>query len=270
MKRTLSLITLVAICSAMMVSCKNTKSNEPTSEEIQAQKAALADSVLALIDNISNQYITLSDSGDFIYYTELSDEEKIVKPDYLLDLGEADNFINQNQKENALAIYYVEYFVRLVYDMPTDEAKEVIAKLAADVNYPSGIDVYSYDRTNSEVATDIYNAFKERGEVDVYWQYVNALLDETAYLLAKNPVFLEKASEEQYAALYKEFECLASAIQILAPYDEEMKLITDTNSTLSEEYWENMKEDFSSIETAKKVCESDKYNFIARRNALLQ
>jgi len=56
MKRTLTIFTLAAICAAMMVSCKNTKTTEPTPEEIQVQKQALADSVLAQMDALYEAY----------------------------------------------------------------------------------------------------------------------------------------------------------------------------------------------------------------------
>jgi len=134
MKRTLTLIALVAICCAMMVSCKNTKTTEPTPEEIQAQKVALADSVLAEIDAFADEYMLASDNAFFIADYELTEEEKLVKPDYLLEPSFANTLVTKSQKVNALAFYLADIQVRKLYDMPMEEAKEVIAKLAIELN----------------------------------------------------------------------------------------------------------------------------------------
>jgi len=135
MKRTLTLITCAAVCCAMMVSCKNAKTAEPTQEEIQAQKQALADSVLAQIDAIADEYFVVSESAFRIPEFKLSEEEKMVKPDYLLEPSFANTLVTKSQKVNAMAIYIVELAIRKIYDIPMDEAKEVIAKLAVELNY---------------------------------------------------------------------------------------------------------------------------------------
>jgi len=141
MKRTFQFLAFVAICSAMMVSCKNTKQSEPTLEEIQTQKVALADSVLAKIDAFAGKFIDASE-GDFrIVNFELNEEEKMVKPDYLLDPSFANTLVTKSQKVNALAIFLVELTVREIYDMPLEETQEVMAKLAVEIDHPVDVNI---------------------------------------------------------------------------------------------------------------------------------
>ncbi len=272
MKHTLSIIAIMAICCAMMVSCKSAKSNEPTPEDIQAQKVALADSVLAQIDAYVEQYAELSDQGDFLYTIELNDKEKAVKPDYLLDLGLADTFVTRDQKIAALCIYFLEYYVRAMYDMPTEEAQAVIGKLVVDVNFPQGTGAYSDDIKTSQVVKENYRILKERGEESFFWQCVNALLIETNYLLSKDPeLFFSKISEEQFDSFNKEFNCLSSAINALLPYDEEIQQMRNNFlTTYSDEEKANIVNDFASFSIAKETYKSNKYRFIEVRSALLQ
>jgi len=95
-------ILTMAVLAVLTISCKNTKTTEPTPEEIQAQKVALADSVLAQIDEYAEQFSKTRD-GYLLNLFALTDEEKIIKPDYLLEPSEVSKFITKTQKVNALA-----------------------------------------------------------------------------------------------------------------------------------------------------------------------
>jgi len=136
MKRSLTLVALVAICCAMMVSCRHTKNTEPAPEDLQEQKQALADSVLARIDDLVNEYYDATSKTFSFRNLELTETEKMVKPDYLLDPAVANTLVTRTQKINAIAIYMVEYGVRKGFDMPLDEVEEVTAKLLADIYTP--------------------------------------------------------------------------------------------------------------------------------------
>jgi len=119
---------------------------EPTPEEIQAQKVALADSVLTQIDAIANQIFDAGSNSVRFKSMELTENVKMIKPDYLLDLSIANQLVTKSQKVNALGIYIVDYSIRTIYDMPLDEAKEVIIKLATEVS--SSFDVEEYINEN--------------------------------------------------------------------------------------------------------------------------
>jgi len=194
MKRTFTLFAVMAICFAMMVSCKN-KTNEPAPEEIEAQKVALADSVLAEIDSLSEQYFDASTKSFKLKEVELTEDEKLVKPDYLLDPSVADTLITKVQKVNALAIYSVELGIRKMYDMPTEEIKEVLLKLAADVNHPIDVDFLISNATSSEKLKKEYEVCKERGDIAYFWQFEEAVITEIEYVIAQNPeLFINKIS----------------------------------------------------------------------------
>jgi len=274
MRRTLTLFACVAICSAMMVSCKNTKSNEPTPEEIQAQKVALADSVLAEIDAIVDEYMLASDNAFRIANYELTEEEKMVKPDYLLEPSVASTLATKSQYVNALAMYLTDLTVRKIYDMPLDETNEVIAKLAVEINHPIDINITSgFGIQLSEKIKKEYEACKERGDLAYFWQFQNATVAEVGYVIAQNPeLFFSKITEEQWQAFVKRTNEVIKAMREIAKYDEEMadvlEAFNQTRVFSSDE--EKLSVDNTSIESAKQhlIAKRDKIN--AKRNALLQ
>jgi len=270
MKRTFQFLALVAISSAMMVSCKN-KQSEPISEDIQAQKVALADSVLAQIDALYEEYEDASAKGYLWGDIVLTEEEKIVKPDYLLEPLFASTLATKSQKVNALAFYLADLPIRKMYDMQVEEVKEAIVKLAIELNHPIDFKGDTYSKTPvSEIVRKEYEACRERGDLTYFWQFQNAILRETEYLLSKNAdLFLNKISDAQVSEFDRRWDNFIDAVKVLAEYDDEMRLVLNTIYLPSNrEEFDNMY--YSSKEAAAEMYRSNKFQFIERRNALLQ
>jgi len=273
MKRTLTLIACVAVCCAMMASCKSAKTAEPTSEEIQAQKVALADSVLAEIDALAEQFYDTQSKSFSIKSMKLTDAEKMIKPDYLLNPSVASTLVTKSQKINALAIYFVELSVRMLYEMPCDEVKEVIARLAAEVNHPiEGESLMSNAPASDKIKRE-YEICKERGELAYFWQFKDALIVEIDYIMSQNPeLFFNNITEEQWQAFHSGRLIRRKAIVELAKYDEEMAIVlnqSDKNKiTVSSD--EELKRILQSKDSVKQFRIATKDKYTARRNALLQ
>ena len=50
--------------------------------------------------------------------------------------------VTKSQKMNALAILMMERPIRMAYGMPIEEINEVIARFAAEVNYPVSFPIF--------------------------------------------------------------------------------------------------------------------------------
>lgn len=253
MKRTFYLIALVTICSSMIASCVNNKAKEPAVEEIQQKKQALADSVLAEIDKISEKYVEASATGFRVRGFELTEKEKQIKPDFLLDPALVNTFLTKSQKINAMAIYFVEQGIRKIYDMPQDDATGAIVKLAAELGHPVEKDFWLSDAPTSEKVKREYASFKEMGDLAYFWQFQNAIILEYDYLVAQNPeLFFSKISEEQWQSFYQKRLARLEAIEELAKYDESMaqvwEFINKNRVTASDE---ERDQENQSIELAK-------------------
>jgi len=276
MKRTLTLIALIAICSSMMVSCKNnskkSQSQKPTSEEIQQQKQALVDTVLAKIDELALQYQNAREDCFRFRKMILTDEEKKVKPDYLLDPSVAKTLVTKSQKINALAIYIADIGIYKAYDMPYDDVRDAALKLAADLNAPFDFENTTSNEPVSKKMKSRYDAFRERGELSFFWQLEYAIVFEIYYIIANNPdLFFSKMTEEEYQALIVAKRARLAAIEELAKYDDEMAQVwafRNKDRVIATDEERDRKD--QSIESAKQYIIANKDKYIAKRNALLQ
>jgi len=274
MKKSYILIALAMVAALSVVSCKcsSNKSQEPTQEEVQEMKQALADSVLAEIDEIAERYWDAQGKSSIIQSTILTDEQKMIKPDYLLDPSVANTLVTKSQKINALAISVVDIAVCKVYDMPYEELQEAAAKLAADLNVPFDVQFSNGNAPLSEKIKATYNACKERGEVSLFWQFENAGIYETNYIISQSPeVYLGKITDEQWQAFYKARHARLDAVAKLAKYDEEMALLAEfSNNNKVKASIEDKNRKNQSIEFAKHFYSANKDKYATKRNALLQ
>lgn len=265
MKKHYIFVAMVMVVALATVSCKN-KKQEPTQSEIQEQKAEIRDDILERIDGFAMQYIDASNQVFNIGEFELTAAEKKQKPGYLLDPADANKLITRLQKTNAMAVYMIEFGVRKLYGMPTDQTKEVINKLSSDIGYPIDPDIQP-----SENIKNSYKICKDRGDLAYFWAFQNAMTKEVNYIIANNPdLFFSKVTEPQWQAFYESTEHMWSAIEELAPYDAEVSAIlqwrNDNRLTKSGEEWKTVN---SSLQTAKEFHIANKDKFIDDRNALL-
>jgi len=272
MKRTFVLFAFIAISSLAVVSCRNANSNEQPSEDVQDQRLVLEENVLSVIDNLAAEYQQAWYRGDFALNLVLSDEEKLVKPDYLLETGLAPTFLTKRHKTAALAYYLVDYLVKTAYEMPLGESREVISKLSADINYPIDMDNLQYDITapESNGIIDAYNTLKARDELDLFWKFQFAFLKEVEYLFTMNPeLYLSKLNDEQLQATTDYWNYFADALNILAEYDQEIAMMVEISNPdgLSNEDFESS---FETRAATLQTYKEDRFNELEQRNALLK
>ena len=264
----------LAMVAAMTVSCKNNNKKakeaaEATEEVVEAAKTILADDVLATLDEIAKPFIDDAGKVDVqqIIAANLTEKEKLVKPDYLLDPSEVKTLVTKSQKINALAILLIEYPIRNAYEMPVDDAKEAIARLTADLNHPISVE----DRDSmsvSEKVAESYRKCKENGELPYFWQFEFAVQTEADYLISKNyDVFFRSLDEEQYASFLKKITTVVNAVETLAKYDAEVKHALDIFNANRVNTFDISK---VTMEDGKKFFSERKDVFAARRAALLK
>lgn len=269
-------IVLALLTTLPLVSCRNSanhRTKAPTAEEVLGEKNVLAESILATIDHLAEKYIEVSDSAAIIPLFTLTDEEKMVKPDYLLAPEAAGTMLTKSQKTSALAIYIMENIVRQHYGMATDETSEAIQRLAIELNYPINGEYLTSDSLASDKIRKEYEKCRNNGDIPYFWQFQDAILVETEYLIAQNPdIFLRSISDDDLAAFNRQWSYFRTAVRQLAEYDEEMSNICRrfaldhpgmTDSEVDSLY-------FSTVDTAIGTYRSDKSTFTARRNALIQ
>ena len=265
--------------AAMSVSCKNNnrkakETSEATAEVVEAAKTILTDDVLATLDELAESFKNEENVVDVqsIITSSLTEEEMLVKPDYLLEAAQANEMVTKAQKISALAVFYVERPIRKAFGMPVDEIDEVIARLAANINFPISSKEDQDNRPVSERFSKFYNSCVENGDIAHFWQFAFAIQNELGYLISNNPeAFFRNLTEEQYTAFHNRFHTAIKAVETLAEYDADVKAAWDAfNAAKAFDNSGETDKMHATIETAKVDLPARKEAYAARRAALLK
>jgi len=194
---------------------------------------------------------------------KLTDEEKQVKPDYLLDPAIADNATTLAEKYRALSALTVDKKIAALYDMPTDDFDKAIQKLAADVNDPS-FKVLDNATSIYETSQALYNAMNENGRINFFWQLVSTSLVEQLYVISQNSEkFLSSFDDDAASNITFRIVLLTDAVARLAEYDEEFAPVAKAIEPL-------VVLNAISVDQLKTQMEEAKEEIVAARNALLK
>ena len=267
----------LAMVAVMSVSCKNNKKAEEaakaTEEVVEAAKTILADDVLATIDELAEAFKNDENRLDVqtAITSNLTEEEKLVKPDYLLEAAQVNEMVTESQKINALGVLYVERPIRKAFGMPVDEIDEVMARLGAELNFPIPSKEDQDSLSLAERCSKSYNSCVENGDIARFWQASFAMQQELTFLIAQNPEpFFRSISDEQLFRFHMRFASCLRVVTELAKYDEEIALavkVFQENDAIDDVDADNI---FSSIENAKKHFIEAKDVFAARRAEMLK
>ena len=228
----------VAIAAMTFAACggnKTAQNGEQTDsvksfeqEQIEASIKMHFDSLASEVGKLKQLPVVTKDGG-----IVLTDEEKQVKPDYLLNPAVSDNAMTLSEKYRVLSALEVDKEVSKLYEMPLDEYEKVITKLAADINDPSfkafdeGAGIY-------EATTALYDAMNENGRINYFWQIVASSLVEEIYVISQNTEkFITAFDDDSAANVTFRIVLLSDAVSRLANYDPEFEPVANAVEALS-------------------------------------
>ena len=253
----------VAIAAMTFAACggnKNAQTAEQTDsvksfeqEQIEASIKMHFDSIASELSKLKQLPVVQKDGS-----IALTNEEKQVKPDYLLDLAVADNAMTLSEKYRALSALEVDKEVAKLYEMPVDDYDKAIAKLAADINDPSfkAID----DATGVYEATEtLYDVMNENGRINYFWQIVAASLVEQLYVTSQNSdKFVSAFTDDAAANVTFRIILIQDALTRLTEYDPELapvvkaiEPLTVLNATTVDEFKTQLAEAKESIAASR-------------------
>ena len=224
----------LVILAIAFVSCRNERNQKnieesSVTEAVDSMKTELGDEVLVMIDSLAKGCADDTYNIDIpaSIASNLSERQKLVKPDYLTDASAAEEMVTLNQKINMLGILIAERPIRAAYDLPLGEVDETIAKLLAEVRHP--VNSAGYEGLSaSECFERTYASCKQKGMVSYFWKLNGALCSSCMFLISKNTgMFFENIGEEQWKAVVERVRSIQKAVEILAEYDTEMAAVSD-------------------------------------------
>ena len=225
-------------------------------EQVEAKIKMELDSLAAEVGKLKNlPFMETGDKG-----LKLTDQEKKVKPTYLLDPAIAENATTLAEKYRLLSALSVDKNIAALYDMPTDAYEAAISKLAADINDPS-FKAIENASTLFETSTTLYDAMSENGRINYFWQLASAALVEQLYVVEKNSdKFLSVFDDNAAANVSFRIVLILDAVNRLAQYDPEVKPIAEAlapldvlNATTVAELKNQLGEADEKIEAARKA-----------------
>lgn len=269
----------LGILAVMTVSCKNAGAlgeNSKDKDVIDSAKTVIAADILDLLDEYAAKYIELSDSAEFeasdIISRNLSEKDRLVKPDYLLDPQQAKLLVTRSQKINALAILSTELPLRKAFGMPSDEASNEIAALSAALNFPAYYPGDGECVTVSDAIKAAYEQFKEHKALTDFWRYVCSMQNSLLFLMANNvDTFSENVTKEEYDAIQARLALCVKAADLIAKEDREVANAEYTLGLYGKfDSQEEALEYYSDLENFKQSLIEGKAYYTARRAGILK
>lgn len=223
MKKTIYLIAAFAI-AVFMTSCTN-KAKQAEAAETEKTEEQLPDSVVAIFDEM---IAVVEESNEIIpiLQAKLTDDQRLVKPDYLLDLSVVNELVTEKQKQSALGILLADHLVAKNYGMDNSEREKAMAKLGTDLNLPVAQLIKNDDKsevTPSKGVRNIYAYAKENNLIGTCMNVLNALQHEIAYIISNNPeLYVGNLTDEEWQAQNRRFCAILRCMEELAKYDEDV------------------------------------------------
>lgn len=228
----------VAFAAIVFTACGGNKNAQPAQEaeeeksfeqeQVEAKIKVELDSLASAIGQLK-QLPILKEGEEGIV---LSDEEKQVKPDYLLDPAVAENAATLAEKYRMVSALSVDNKIAALYGMPTEEYDKAIGKLLADINDPS-FKEWEDASTIYETTQNLYTQMEKNGRINYFWQLGATSLIEELYVMSQNEEkFISAFDDESAANVTYRVALLIDAIDRLAAYDPEIEPVANAVAPL--------------------------------------
>ena len=220
-----------AFAAMTFASCTNCKGGENTEnkdttevaksfeqEQLEASIKIQCDSLASELGKLKGLPLMNDGEGGIV----LTDQEKQVKPDYLLDPAVADKATTLAEKYRVLAALSVDKKIAQMYDMPVEDYDKAITKLVGDISDPSFKEI-TEQQPIYETTQTLYDAMDQNGRINYYWQMAGAVLVEQLFVLNQNTEkFITVFDDDAAANVTFRIILLQDAIERLSEYDTEL------------------------------------------------
>lgn len=168
-------------------------------------------------------FISKKDDGS----VELTEKEKMVKPDYLYSFTSTSELVDLSQKYRAVAILGVDKVIAEKYGMPTEGYSAAIGKLVIEIGDPAftkfATTVWEEKGPVNEALSALvdgeYNAERQK----FFWEFIAAGLVEQTYVLTENmEKFMPMFDDQTASDLTFNFVCVHYGILEMTKLYEEM------------------------------------------------
>jgi hypothetical protein len=183
------------------------------------KKKELSAALISKLDSLASCFKKLdsyplfvnNENGQFV----LSEKEKKVKPTYLYDPSYVNSLTTLDQKYRGLAVFLCDANIASMYDMPTQEYKRAIGKLAAAINLNNIPDPFDINSFNNNL---------DYSQATLFWTYCAAFCIESTFILTQNiDTFITCFNDRHAAEVSQRLNIVEDAIFALIPHYPAMR-----------------------------------------------
>lgn len=201
-------------------------------EQVEAAIKMHIDSLVAQMNDKDIQRVdTRMKDGS----VKLTDEDKKVKPGYLLPANVTEGLATISQKYAGLAMLLIDKNVAEAFDMDITEYEAAVGKLTAEINDPA---IKKADEVGKDVKTwsnVLYKEMSDEGRINFYWIATSAFAVENLYITCQNiDKFVDGYTDDQVAAITFRLWCIVDAMDRLSVYDPQIPGIADALAPLKD------------------------------------
>lgn len=262
-------LAIVAFAAMVLASCGGSKPQQEVAEQDSVktfEQAQLESAVKMHLDSLSTeinekQFAAIEENikaGKI----KLSDEEKKVKPTYLLSPAVAQDLASIGQKYAVMAMLAADKEVAGLYDMEVKGYDEAVAKLAADINDPA---LKKAEETTSAIEKNkvLYKEMDAEGRINFYWILTSAATVETIYVMSQNiEKYCAGYTDEQISNITFRLFCIIDALDQLSVYDPQVQGIAEALNPLKELNATTLADFKKELESAKGKIEASRAAFL--------
>ncbi len=186
-------VILLAAAMVVLPSCKNQKqvAEEQAAPEKSLKEQYILQELEINVNEMAEAVAQLKTPG-FINVQDgkvtLSADEKMVKPDFLVNPEISKSFLTLEQKYRGLGILSIDKSFASIYDMDVTEYQNAIQKVVTEINddaFNNFFESFSGDMTLA--AKTLYQEEAAANRLPLYWNAMTAVGVEELYLLTQDP-----------------------------------------------------------------------------------
>ncbi len=233
-------IAFVFATAALLAACTGNKPQTPAAEEPAAttrvakeipesfEEQQIKAGMSVQLDSLTAAWLRLKRCPIVINAEQqkvtLSDDEKKIKPDYLINPNEImDKIESLSLKYRALTVMNIDKSISDIYEM-SDVYSEPLAKVFAEVNDPALKFVAEQGGLEKVEMSQIYAIEEENGRANYFWEATATGIIEQLYVLTKNQeMFLANFTDKDAEDITYRVSLLVDLYEDLSDYNLELR-----------------------------------------------
>ncbi len=229
---------------ALLASCGGNKQNTEAEnqEEKTFEQEQIEANIKMQVDSLASEFAKMGDMPFIANLKEgkivFTEEEKKVKPEYLINPTVTNDLVTLSQKYRAVAMLIADKFVAQAYDLNIDDYDVVLKKLVVDLD-DDAFKVFVNEDTKDDIQTRIqtfYQKEDENGRINFFWDTTTAFLVEELYIISQDPNndFIECFTDESASNITYRIILFQNALNRLKEYAPELNELCDAIEPLQE------------------------------------